>query len=302
MARQKLPTDPIRTSVRTLLAAGAVTLALLSAACNDAATGIVSPARQLSASVQPSIGTSNFTVLANAAVTCTNGSITGSVGTFVTPPTGAVTQTSCPISGSIVIGNAAAKTAYKAFVAQYNSLAPAPGFCTTSNTLTGTLAGVSLPAGTYCVSAEAKTGVLTLTGSGPWTFLVLGALTGNNFSVVMADGGDPCNVTWWVQAAATMTTSGFQGNILAGAAITITGGPINGNLYAGAVGVGDVTVTGAAVTGCAGVSGGNPKAKCNQGVGNGFEGCDPGNSNNTNGSNDENGGTPGNPGRKGTKP
>jgi hypothetical protein len=36
---------------------------------------------------------------------------------------------------------------------------------------------------------------------------------------------------------------------------------------------------------------------CNQGVGNGPEGCDPGNSNNNHGSNDENGGTPGDPGR-----
>jgi hypothetical protein len=44
-----------------------------------------------------------------------------------------------------------------------------------------------------------------------------------------------------------------------------------------------------------------PKVKCNQGVGNGPEGCDPGNSNqgNPSRSNDELGGTPGNPGRKG---
>lgn len=41
------------------------------------------------------------------------------------------------------------------------------------------------------------------------------------------------------------------------------------------------------------------KPKCNQGVGNGPEGCDPGNSNHNQPSNDENGGTPGNPGRKG---
>jgi hypothetical protein len=40
------------------------------------------------------------------------------------------------------------------------------------------------------------------------------------------------------------------------------------------------------------------KPKCNQGVGNGPEGCDPGNSNHNQPSNDENGGTPGNPGRK----
>jgi len=37
-----------------------------------------------------------------------------------------------------------------------------------------------------------------------------------------------------------------------------------------------------------------PKPKCNQGIGNGPEGCDPGNSNNHNPSNDENGQTPGN--------
>jgi hypothetical protein len=43
------------------------------------------------------------------------------------------------------------------------------------------------------------------------------------------------------------------------------------------------------------------KEHCNQGVGNGPEGCDPGNSNqgDPNRSNDERGGTPGNPGRKG---
>jgi len=40
------------------------------------------------------------------------------------------------------------------------------------------------------------------------------------------------------------------------------------------------------------------KQACNQGVGNGPEGCDPGNSNHNQPSNDENGGTPGNPGRK----
>jgi hypothetical protein len=41
------------------------------------------------------------------------------------------------------------------------------------------------------------------------------------------------------------------------------------------------------------------KPKCNQGVGNGPEGCDPGNSNRNRPSNDEEGGTPGNPGRRG---
>ena len=77
------------------------------------------------------------------------------------------------------------------------------------------------------------------------------------------------------------------------------GGTFSGNAYAKA----DVTITGAAVTGCArrgnGNGNGNGKEKCNQGVGNGPEACDPGNSNHRHGSNDEDGGTPGNPGRKG---
>ena len=68
----------------------------------------------------------------------------------------------------------------------------------------------------------------------------------------------------------------------------------------------DVTITGTTTTGCQTSSGpgagDGPRPeheKCNQGVGNGSEGCDPGNSNNRHGSNDERGGTPGDPGRKG---
>jgi len=63
---------------------------------------------------------------------------------------------------------------------------------------------------------------------------------------------------------------------------------------------GAVSITGGTFTGCTGGSLGG-KAKCNQGVGNGPEGCDPGNSNqgDPSRSNDEFGGTPGDPGRKG---
>ena len=102
----------------------------------------------------------------------------------------------------------------------------------------------------------------------------------------------------------------IQGNTLAGAAITTTGGTLNGNAWAGAAGVGDVTFTGTAVVGCGNGNGNGDgdddhgkghkdKGKCNQGVGNGPEGCDPGNSNHKHGSNDEHGGHPGEPGRKG---
>ena len=254
---------------------------------------------------------SSFAVLANAAVTCTDGTITGDVGTLQATPTGSVTQTTCPITGTVHVGDAASIQAYNAFLAAYAALAPKAGdVCTT---LTGTLAGVTLAPGVYCFDAAATlTGVLTLNGpsSGTWVFKIgtggTGALTGTNFSVVMAGGGDSCNVTWWVAQAATMTDSHLLGSILAGAAITLTRGTFDGNAFAGASGVGDVTITGTAVVGCAGSNGNGEhkhhkhhKGKCNQGVGNGPEGCDPGNSNHKHGSNDEDGGKRGDPGRKG---
>lgn len=145
-----------------------------------------------------------------------------------------------------------------------------------------------------------------------WIFKIgtggTGALTGTNFTVAMTNGGEPRNVAWWVAEAVTMTTSGFQGTVLAGAAITMTGlagsaTPFNGDALAKAA----VTLTDVTVTGCnaSGGKGGKSKSKCNQGVGNGPEACDPGNSNQGTGnpfgpnSNDEVGGVPGNPGRKG---
>ncbi|MSR82690.1 MAG: DUF3494 domain-containing protein [Candidatus Latescibacteria bacterium] len=98
---------------------------------------------------------------------------------------------------------------------------------------------MTLAPGTYCFDAAAAlTGVLTLNGpaNGTWLFKVrtlgTGALTGTTFSVVMTNGGQACNVTWWIAEAATMNISAFQGNILAGAAITTTGGTFDGNAWA----------------------------------------------------------------------
>jgi hypothetical protein len=53
-----------------------------------------------------------------------------------------------------------------------------------------------------------------------------------------------------------MTDSDLKGNVLAGAAITLTRGTFAGNAWAGADGVGDVTVTGTAVVGCGGAGSG----------------------------------------------
>lgn len=78
----------------------------------------------------------------------------------------------------------------------------------------------------------------------------------------------------------------FNGNALAKSAVTLT----------------DITVTACEASGGNGHgNGGNSQSRCNQGVGNGPEDCDPGNSNqgDSSRSNDELGGEPGNPGRKG---
>jgi hypothetical protein len=256
----------------------------------------------------PGLGSAgNFALLSAApghggAVTCTTSSITGNVGSSGVPAS--VTNTGpCAITGSIVAPVSAQ------VVRDFNTAYAAFALVGCDKVLT-TLDGQFLSPGVYCVDAAATSvgTVLTLNGpsTGTWIFKIgtsgTGALSGTNFNVVMPDGGQPCNVDWWVAQAATMTDSHFLGTILAGAAITITRGTFTGDALATAA----VTVKDTALVGCPASQGnghgnGNDKEKCNQGVGNGPEGCDPGNSNqgDKSRSNDELGGTPGNPGRKG---
>jgi hypothetical protein len=245
----------------------------------------------------PDLGSAgSFAVLGGPAVTLTHSTVTGDVGI----DTGtAVTLTGSKIFGTIHAGDAVAVKAYDDFLAAYVALAGQR--C--DQIIDGNLAGQTLAPGVYCVEAAATTtnGTLTLSGpsNGIWIFKIgtsgTGALTGTGLSVVM-EGGSPCNVYWWVAQATTMTDSNFLGTILAGAAITVTRGTFNGDALAKAA----VTLTGATITGCAQAS--QPvRNRCNQGVGNGPEACDPGKSNqgDPSRSNDELGGTPGDPGRKG---
>ena len=316
MYTHNLPVHLVRTLVRPRLAAGLlVTLTLFSAACsNDSASRITAPSVFSSANNDPSASANDFAVLAGAAVTCTNSSVNGNVGVY---PGTVVTQTSCAIDGTVHAGDQIAQKAFAAFLAEYDEVA---GIACTDflNPVYG-VETLTLDPGVYCSPAAVTFTGTTLQLVGPsdgsWIFKIgtsgVGALTGTNFSVVMT-GGDPCNVTWWTAQAATLTDSDaashpFVGTILAGTAISITGGagsvasriPFTGDAFAKTA----VTMTDANLTGCESGSGngggnGNAKEKCNQGVGNGPEGCDPGNSNNRNPSNDERGGTPGNPGRK----
>lgn len=253
-------------------------------------------------------GAASFAVLSAApdhggAVTCTDSTITGDVGSSGQPAS--IVQTNCTIEGAVIAPVSARVLAD--FNGAYDALAAVA--CSPENTFTSTSLGDhTFTPGVYCFSAAVTetSAVWTLDGGANdlWQFKIgteaPGALTGTSFSVVMADSTPvpACNVTWWVDAAATMTDSDFKGTILAGAAITDTGGTFEGSALAKAA----VTLTGAALVGCEGArQHGTTKAKCNQGVGNGPEDCDPGNSNQGNPfrSNDELGGTPGNPGRQG---
>jgi ice-binding like protein len=247
----------------------------------------------------------SYAVLAGTAVTCTDSTVTGDVGG------NPITQTSCTVNGTVHEGDAAAATAYADFLTAYAALADQPPCTQVSTVLTP--ASQTFSPGVYCFDSYVALTDVVFTLKGPpngiWIFRIgtggdsaPGYLEATNFSVVMAGGGSPCNVYWWVEQYATLTTSNFQGTILAGADITVTGGTFNGAALAGGTGStavpnGAVTLTDATNASCE-ASGGH-RAKCNQGVGNGPEGCDPGNSNQGNpaNSNDELGGTPGNPGK-----
>lgn len=238
----QVQTHSIRRTAR--LTVIALFAALLSAAPFHAAFAQTAPALGSAA---------NFAVLAGPAVTCTDSTLTGDVGIFSPVPSGSsVTQTNCTINGTINAGDWSAVTAYNDFLSAYKALQALPA-TSCDQTLTGTLAGVTLTPGVYCFDAAATvTGQLTLDGpaNGVWIFKIgtlgTGALTGTNFSVVMSGGGQASNVYWWIAEAATMTTSNFQGTILAGAATTFTGGSLIGRDLAKAA----VTITGATIIGC----------------------------------------------------
>ena len=210
----------------------------------------------------PLASASAFAVLSAApaaagAVTCTNSAITGAVGS--SGPATSIVRTVCPIAGAIIAPVSGQVLAD--FNTAYDALAPKPLDCDGAHTLLSTIpAPLTLLPGVWCTPA-ALTGtsvVLTLDGGGNsnavWIFKIgsgtpaTGALTGTGFSVVLINGGQPCNVFWWVAQAVTMTNSNFVGTILAGAAITSTGGPTGGTFVGRAMGKAGVTLTGTTVT------------------------------------------------------
>ena len=259
------------------------------------------------AATAPTLGTAaNFAVLGASTVTCTGPSvIVGDVG--VSPGTSITGFPPCHHNGALHAGDAVAAQAQSDALLAYTALVAAT--CTT-NLSTTDLGGQTLSPGVYCFDSSAQlTGTLTLSGAGVYIFQIGSTITTASDAAVVGSGAVCGNVFWQVGSSATLGTgTAFVGNILALASITMnTGATLDGRAIAL---TGAVTMDTNMVSACAAGTGHGHKKKaaCNQGVGNGPEGCDPGNSNqgDKSRSNDElingisgTGGTPGDPGRQG---
>jgi len=201
------------------------------------------------AQTAPPLGAAaTFAVLGSSNVTCTApGVISGDVG--VSP--GVFTNTTgCIVVGTVHQGDSAASNALTALNTAYQNALVANSSCT-SFLAAAPPASFTLPPGVYCNTGAAPaltltTITLTLDAGGNanavWIFRIDAALTGTGLQVVMANGGQPCNVYWLVGADSTLTTSTFQGNILAGGptgSFTSTDGTLIGRVLAN----GAVTMT-----------------------------------------------------------
>jgi type VI secretion system secreted protein VgrG len=219
----------MKVSSQSFLSSPLAAFLLLSVAACGSGNAIASEKSSGSTVSAPFLGeASSFAVLGASTVTCTASSaVTGDVGvspgisiTGFNPP--------CTIAGTIHAGDAIAIQAHADIGPAYDSLKAA--VC--QHNLTGQeLGGQTLAPGIYCFDTSAGlTGTLTLDGGGDanamWMFQMGSTLTtASNASVVMAGGGTPCNVYWQVGSSGTLGTgTAFQGNILAYASITLTGG------------------------------------------------------------------------------
>jgi len=197
----------------------------------------------------PSLGTAaTFAVLGSSNVTCTApGVISGDVG--VSP--GLFTNTTgCTMAGTVHQGDVAASNALAALNTAYQNALVANSSCTLPLLPAAPSASFTLTPGVYCNMGAAgltfNNVTLTRNAGGNanavWVFKIDAGLTGTGLQVVMAGGGQPCNVYWLVGADSTLTTSTVQGNILAGGptgSFTSTDGTLIGRVLAN----GAVTMT-----------------------------------------------------------
>jgi uncharacterized repeat protein (TIGR01451 family) len=228
----------------------ALLLAAFVAGCGNQSPSQSSSSAATAAATMPRLGTEqSFAVLGGSTVTNTGSSvITGNLG--VSPGSAVTGFPPGILTGVMHAADAEALQAQTDTTTAYIDLASQA--CTSD--LTGQdLGGMTLVPGVYCFSSSAQlTGALTLDAGGDpsavWVFKTGSTLTtASNSSVLLTNGGQPCNVFWQVGSSATLGTStSFVGNILALTSITLTtGANVSGSALArnGAVTMDSNTVT-----------------------------------------------------------
>jgi len=160
--------------------------------------------------------------------------------------------------GAIHDSDANAGLAQADATAAFLALSAAPNtLCTVTFSADQSLSGMTLSPGIYCfpTSAQLTTGVtLTLDGGGDaaatWIFRMGSTLIttpGVNATVIVTNGGLPCNVWWKVVSSATIGSgTHFIGNIMALTSISLgTGAILEGRALAqtGAVTLDSNTIT-----------------------------------------------------------
>ena len=180
----------------------------------------------------------SFAVLGGTSVTVTGGgTITGNVGVF--PGTAWVPgNPAVSVNGTIYQGGPVAQQAQADLTTAFNDAA---GRSVAPATVAGNIGGLTLAPGLYksTSSLAISSGDLTLDAQGNanavWIFQIASTLTTTSGrQVILAGGANAANIYWQVGTSATIgTTSSFQGNILAGASISmLTGSRLTGRALA----------------------------------------------------------------------
>ncbi|HWZ65382.1 MAG TPA: ice-binding family protein [Patescibacteria group bacterium] len=219
---------------------------ILTTVVSLAVSALALPSTAFAATSPVLTGSSGYSVLGGAAVTCTGpATTTGSVG--VSPGTSITGfPVPCTAGGSTHSNDASAIAAQADNLATFGALDQPCDRTFGAQDLTLLS---PLGPGVYCsTSSFSLSGNLRLTGSGVWIFKTVSTLITSPGSSVT--GGDPCNVWWRIGSSATLaTTTSFIGSILALNGVTAlqTNATLNGRVLAQSAGT--VTLDSNTITG-----------------------------------------------------